>query len=49
MSKSDEMKMRSGGRTSGNALLFHNITGDGFQGHSGGDDPGWKSTCSRRR
>ncbi len=44
-----EMKMRSGGRTSGPALTFHNITPDSFAWKSGGEDPGWTSSCVRRR
>lgn len=45
----DAMIFRSGGRTDGPGLTFHNITDAGFDWHSGGDDPGWTSTCTRRR
>lgn len=45
----DAMIMRNGGRTSGPGLTFHNISPDGFDWHSGGDDPGWTSSCIRRR
>ena len=45
----DDLVFRSGGRTSGPGLTFYDRTEDGFEWHSGGDDPGWKSTCTRRR
>ncbi len=44
-----KMVMRQGGRTTGPGLTFHNITEDGFDWHSGGESPGWTSTCKRRR
>ena len=43
------MVMRQGGKTTGPGLTFHNIREDGFDWHSGGDDPNWTSKCSRRR
>lgn len=45
----DSMVFRSGGRTSGPGLTFYNIREGGFDWKSGGDDPGWTSTCIRRR
>ncbi|MEN8374224.1 MAG: hypothetical protein ABFS34_02120 [Gemmatimonadota bacterium] len=45
----DEIHIRREGRTEGPALTFHNITDQGFDWHSGGDDPGWTSSCKRRR
>ena len=45
----DSMVFRSGGRTSGPGLTFYNIRAGGFDWNSGGDDPGWTSTCTRRR
>ena len=45
----DSMVFRSGGRTSGPGLTFYNIRAGGFDWNSGGDDPGWTSTCIRRR
>ncbi len=45
----DDLVFRSGGRTSGPGLTFYQRTAEGFKWHSGGDDPGWKSTCTRRR
>ena len=44
----DEIQIRNEGRTDGPALTFHNIGADGFDWHSGGEDPGWASTCKRR-
>ncbi len=41
--------MRQGGRTTGPGLTFYNITEEGFDWRSGGEDAGWKSTCTRRR
>jgi hypothetical protein len=43
------MVMRRGGATSGPGLTFHNVTEDGFDRHSGGPEPGWTSSCKRRR
>lgn len=40
---------RSGGRKDGPGLTFHNMTDGGFDWHSGGDNPGWTSSCRRRR
>jgi hypothetical protein len=45
----DALIMRNGGRTSGPGLTFYNISREGFDWHSGGDDPGWTSSCTRRR
>ncbi len=45
----DNMVMRRNGATSGPGLIFHNVTADGFDWHSGGDNPGWTSSCRRRR
>lgn len=44
----DRMVMRQG-TTSGPGLTFHNISDDGFDWHSGGANPGWTSSCKRRR
>ena len=44
----DTMVMRNGGRTTGPGLTFYNISADGFDWHSGGNDPGWTSSCKRR-
>lgn len=44
----DNMVMRQGGATTGPGLTFHNIREDGFDWHSGGDQPGWTSSCTRR-
>ncbi len=45
----DRMVMRQGERTSGPGLTFYNITPGGFDWHSGGESPGWTSSCKRRR
>jgi len=45
----DRMVMRQEGKTTGPGLTFHNITPEGFDWHSGGDQPNWTSTCRRRR
>lgn len=45
----DRLIFRSGGRTEGPGLTFHQITDDGFEWNSGGDDPAWTSSCRRRR
>ena len=45
----DRMVMRQGGQTTGPGLTFHNITADGFDWNSGGQSPGWTSSCKRRR
>ncbi len=45
----ETMVMRQGGKTSGPGLTFHDISADGFEWHSGGDDPSWTSSCLRRR
>ena len=45
----DRLIMRQGGRTSGPGLTFYNITENGFDWRSGGDNAGWTSTCTRRR
>lgn len=44
----DTMVMRPGGQTTGSGLTFYHITPDGFDWRSG-DDPVWKSSCTRRR
>ena len=44
----DRLVFRNGGRTSGPGLTFYDITEDGFEWMSGGDDPGWTSSCKRR-
>lgn len=44
-----KMVMRQGGATSGPGLTFYNIRADGFDWHSGGDQPNWTSACTRRR
>jgi hypothetical protein len=43
------MVMRRDGRTIGPGLTFYDISEDGFRWHSGGETPGWTSTCKRRR
>jgi len=45
----EEIHIRNEGRTDGPALTFHNISEGGFDWHSGGGDPGWTSSCKRRR
>jgi len=40
---------RPPGRTSGPGLTFYDMTQDGFEWMSGGDNPGWTSSCRRRR
>lgn len=45
----DRMIMRNNGRTDGPGLTFYNISEGGFDWHSGGDDPNWTSSCTRRQ
>jgi len=45
----DKMVMRKGKEATGPGLTFHEISDDGFQWRSGGDNPGWTSSCRRRR
>lgn len=45
----DRLVFRQGGQTSGPGLTFHSLTDDGFEWNSGGDTPGWTSSCTRRR
>lgn len=44
----ETMVMRQGGQTTGSGLTFYNITDTGFDWRSG-NNPGWKSSCTRRR
>jgi hypothetical protein len=46
--ESDRMVMRKG-KTTGPGLTFFNISEAGFDWNSGGENPGWKSSCKRRR
>lgn len=45
----DKLVFRNGDRTSGPGLTFYDRTDDGFEWMSGGDSPGWTSSCRRRR
>lgn len=44
----DRLVFRSGGRTEGPGLTFYDMTDDGFEWNSGGENPGWTSSCKRR-
>jgi predicted Zn-dependent peptidase len=44
----EQLVFRNNGRTSGPGLTFHNIRDNGFDWHSGGSQPGWTSSCTRR-
>jgi len=44
----DSLVFRNAGRTSGPGLTFYDRTAEGFEWKSGGDDPGWTSSCRRR-
>lgn len=44
----DRMVMRPPGQETGSGLTFYNISPGGFDWRSG-DNPGWKSSCMRRR
>ena len=45
----DEIHIRAEGKTEGPALTFYNISDRGFDWHSGGETPSWRSSCKRSR
>ena len=45
----DRMELRPSGNPNGPPLLFHHITSAGYEWQSGAQNPGWTSSCTRRR